>query len=181
MDNTEKYKDSYEFIIEHFKEKRIVDRYAWLYSLMEDFIRIEQLSDRVAISEDILNHVIIDYFVDIYRLKEFQDIEKTHDSKIYSYLGYWILRHKPIQILPDNAESEVFINERFVAEMIRSYLFRNPSDIPILRDKQEDVDNFLETLLYYFKYREYSAKNIEMIILAFVAGRGYQYSADYKQ
>lgn len=181
MDNMEKYKSSYEFIIDHFGEERIVARYDWLYSLMEDFIRAENIGTKVFISEDILNHVIIDYFVDIYRLKEFQDIEKTHDSKIYSYLSYWILRHKPIQISSDGMESEVFINERFVTELLRSYLFNNPSDVSILHNKQEDVDNFLETLLYYFKYREYSAKNIEMIILAFVAGRGYQYSVDYNQ
>lgn len=31
MDNVEKYSDSYEFIINHFTEKKIVARYAWLY------------------------------------------------------------------------------------------------------------------------------------------------------
>lgn len=145
---------------------------------MEDYIESEQLEGKVKISEDILNHVIIDYFVDIYRLKEFQDIEITHDSKIYAYLIAWILRHKPLQILVDDSEDIVFINEMFVTEMLKGYLFRNPKNISIVNASREEVDNFFDTLLYYFKYREYSAKNIELIILAFGAGRGYQFSAD---
>ena len=39
----------------------------------------------------------------------------------------------------------------------------------------------METMLYFFEYRDYSAKNIEMMILAFNAGRAYQYSVDYKK
>lgn len=179
MDNLEQYKASYQFIIDYFKEERIVKRYEWLYDQMEDYISSSKLTNRVYISEDILNHVIIDYFVDIYRLKDFQDIEIVHDSKIYAYLANWILRHKPIQIMPDDAEKEAFKNEKFVTELLRCYLFSNPADVTISNCKKEDVDNFLETLLYYFKYRDYSAKNIEILILAFVAGRGYQYSVDY--
>ena len=47
-------------------------------------------------------------------------------------------------------------------------------------NKKDVVDNFVGTLLYYFKYREYSAKNIEIMLLAFEAGRGYQYSVDHQ-
>lgn len=51
----------------------------------------------------------------------------------------------------------------------------------ILDNQKETVDNFVDTLLYYFKYRDYSAKSIEIIILAFGAGRGYQYSVDFQE
>ncbi|QWT52203.1 hypothetical protein [Eubacterium sp. MSJ-33] len=178
MDDLNKYNDSYNFIIDHFTENRIVSRYNWVNDLIIDFIKTQRYEDKVCISEDVLNHVVIDYFVDIYRLKEFQDIEKVHESKIYAYLSYWIVRHKPIQIVNGSAEV-VFVNEEFVCELLRSYLFTDPTDVSILIEKRPDVDNFLETLLYYFKYRDYSPKNIEMIILAFTAGRGYQYSVDY--
>lgn len=181
MVKLEQYKGNYEYIISHFSEKKIIARYSWLYEMLLDFIKASNLCEKVYVSEDILNHVIIDYFVDIYRLKEFQDIQLVHDSKIYAYLSYWILRHKPIQISLENAESEVFINEKFVTEMLRCYLFSNPEDVPVLNCKKSDVDNFLETLLYYFKYREYSAKNIELLLLAFVAGRGFQYSVDFRE
>lgn len=176
-----KKEDTYEFIIDHFTEKRMRSRYVWVHDLMQKYICTEKLEEMVYVSEDLLNHVIIDYFVDIYRLKDFQGIKKVHDSKIYAYLIFWILRHKPIQIKEENAEKFVFINEKFVSEMLRSYLFKNPENVPILNARKEDVDNFLETLVYYFKYRDYSAKNIEMIILAFEAGRGYQYSVDFAE
>lgn len=171
---------TYDYIVKHFGESVIADRYDWLYGMLKEYIESRDLGEKTYISEDILNHVIIDYYVDIYRLKDFQDIEHTNHSKIFSYLSFWCLRHKPIQLLCLDMEKDVFINEQFVAEMLRMMLFDNPSNIAILKEKSEDIKEFLETLEYYFKYRDYSAKGIEMIILAFMAGRGYQYSVDHK-
>ena len=170
--------DSYEYILDKFGEEKLLSRYTWLYDLMENFLRIKNYEDNVIISSDILNHVVIDYFVDIDRLKLFQNIEKTHESKIYAYSAYWLLRHKPMQVVvADQGEKYAFVNEEFVSDLIRSYLFSDPDNIPVLNNKKDVVDNFVGTLLYYFKYREYSAKNIEIMLLAFEAGRGYQYSA----
>lgn len=174
-------KTDYQFLIDGFGEERIIDRYSWLYSMIDDYIKQNNLTECVAVSEDILNHVVVDYFVDIYRLKPFQEIDLVHDSKIYSYMSFWLLRHKPIQIKISENEENVFINERFVADFLESYLFNNPASIGILKESQEAVDNFRKTMLYYFKYRDYSAKGIEMLILAFSAGRGYQYSVDHQR
>lgn len=128
-----------------------------------------------------LKHVLIDYFVDIDRLKDFSKIKKANDSKIYAYICFWLLRHKPLQInQQSDTQSLVFVNEEFVAHLLRSYLFSTPDSVPVMNNKKEEVDSFVSTLLYYFKYREYSAKSIEIIILAFLAGRGYQYSVDYQ-
>lgn len=170
--------NTYDFVIEQFGETKIVSRYEWLYNLMQDYIESEKIVGRVFISDDIMNHVIIDYFVDIYRLKEFQDIEKTHDSKIYAYLISWILRHKPIQIKNESEPNLAFINEKFCVELLKGYLFKNPRNVSVVNSHKEDIDTFIETLLYYFKYRDYSAKSIEILILAYDAGRAYQFSAD---
>ena len=173
--------DSYEYILDKFGEEKLLSRYTWLYDLMENFLRIKNYEDNVIISSDILNHVVIDYFVDIDRLKLFQNIEKTHESKIYAYSAYWLLRHKPMQVVvADQGEKYAFVNEEFVSDLIRSYLFSDPDNIPVLNNKKDVVDNFVGTLLYYFKYREYSAKNIEIMLLSFEAGRGYQYSVDHQ-
>lgn len=173
--------DSYEYILDKFGEEKLLSRYTWLYDLMENFLRIKNYEDNVIISSDILNHVVIDYFVDIDRLKLFQNIEKIHESKIYAYSAYWLLRHKPMQVVvADQGEKYAFVNEEFVSDLIRSYLFSDPDNIPVLNNKKDVVDNFVGTLLYYFKYREYSAKNIEIMLLAFEAGRGYQYSVDHQ-
>ena len=181
MSDDELSNETYDLIIKHFTKERIKERYEWLYDMLYVYVESEKLQDSVYISEKILNHVIIDYFVDIYRLKDFQGIEKVHDSKIYAYLSFWLLRHKVIQLTDKENEQLVFVNEAFVQELLRSYLFRKPDNISISDVSKESIDNFLETLVYYFKYRDYSAKSIEMIILAFQAGRGYQYSADYKK
>ena len=164
------------------QEKEIIDRYNWLYGQMVEYIETEDLIDKVFISEDVLNHVIIDYFVDINRLKEFHDqIKYTNTIKIYAYLTFWILKRKPLQVNKEGGENVVFVNERFATEFLRCFLFDNPSDVVILNENEQVIREFLETLLYYFKYRDFSAKGIEMMLLAFNAGRGYQYSFDRRQ
>ena len=72
------------------------------------------------------------------------------------------------------------MNEEFVCYLLRSYLFSAPENVPILDNKKDQVDNFVDTMLYFFQYREYSAQNIEIMILAFQAGCGYQYSVDHQ-
>ena len=172
----------YQYIIDTFGEDKVIFRGKWLYNLLEDYLTEKGLMDKVSISQSVLKHVLVDYFVDIDRLKDFAKISKANDSKIYAYTCFWLLRHKPLQINQQvDSQELVFVNEEFVTHLLISYLFSDPDGVPILNNKREEVDTFVKTLLYYFKYREYSAKNIEMIILAFVAGRGYQYSADYQQ
>lgn len=174
-------KTDYQYVIDKFGEDKIITRSEWLYGLLEDYIKSEKLQKRVGISTDILKHVIVDYFVDIDRLKSFAGIPKVNDSKIYSYTSFWILKHKPLQVMElQSAADLVFVNEDFVSHMLRGYLFSNPENIPILNNKQADVDLFVNTLVYYFKYREFSAQSIEMLLLAYAAGRGYQYSVDHQ-
>lgn len=172
---------NYKYLVQRFGGEEISSKYEWLYNLMNDYISARGYQDKILISHDILSHVIVDYFVDVDRLKEFQEIENLHPSKIYAYIGFWLLRHKPMQVLAaEEAEELAFVNEEFVCCLVRSYLFSEPENVPILDNQYETVDNFVSTLLYYFQYREYSAKNIEIMILAFQAGRGYQYSVDHQ-
>ena len=170
---------SYAYLVKKIGGEEISSRYDWVSNLMASFIRKRGYQDRVVISDDILKHVIVDYFVDIDRLIEFQEIESVHSSKIYAYLAFWILRHKPIQIAVSEGAADLsFVNEEFASCLVRSYLFSEPENVAILENKRECVVNFVDTMLYYFQYREYSAKSIELMILAFQAGCAYQYSAE---
>lgn len=181
MDNKESIEQmvNYEYLVGKFGREKILSRYEWLYNLMEIFLSNKNLEKDVIVSSDILNHVVIDYFVDIDRLKDFQNIKLVNESKIYAYLAFWLLRHKPLQInRTEQAEELVFVNEEFVSYFIRGYLFAQAEVCPVVNNQREKVENFVETLLYYFKYRDYSARSIELIILAFQAGMGYQYSID---
>ncbi len=183
MDEAPKKRESgnYKYLVKKFGEKKISSRYDWINDLLRDFVYKFGYEDKVIISQDILKHVVVDYFVDIDRLKEFQEIEKVHSSKIYAYTCFWLLRHKPLQLVcAEGAEDLAFVNEEFVCCLLRSYLFSEPENVPILENKKEQIDNFVGTMLYFFQYREYSAKNIELMILAFQAGCGYQYSADHQ-
>ncbi len=172
---------NYVYLVKKFGKEKISSRYDWLNNLLTEYLKIKEYQGKVIVSQDILKHVIVDYFVDIDRLKEFQEIELVHASKIYAYISFWLLRHKVLQIVtPENAGDVVFVNEEFVSYFIRSYLFSETENVAILENKKKQVDDFIATMMYYFQYRDYSAKSIELMILAFQAGCGYQYSADHQ-
>ncbi len=174
-------KKDYGYILEYFGTDVVEARSNWLKELMDAYIEQEEIDDVVYISENVFSHVIIDYFADIYRLKQFHSIEKTNVIKIYSYLVYWILRRKPIQLKQNASEKHAFINEQFCTELLRSYLFDNPASIPVRQESLESIKDFISTMSYFFKYRDYSAKSIELALIAFNAGRGYQFSVDNQQ
>ena len=105
---------NYVYLVKKIGKEAISSRYDWVNHLMASFIRKKGYQERVLVSDDILRHVIVDYFVDIDRLIEFQEIESVHSSKIYAYLAYWILRHKPMQItVSEGAAGLCFVNEEF--------------------------------------------------------------------
>ena len=172
--------NNYRYILEEFGSDVVEKRTNWLKELMDSYMRQENLEETAFVSEEILFHVIIDYFADIYRLKSFHGINKTNLIKIYAYTTFWILRHKPIQLKYSISEDYVFINELFCTELIRSFLFDNPSDVAIRNEDSQNINDFINTLLYYFKYRDYSAKSIELMLTAFNAGRGFQKSVDFQ-
>lgn len=179
--NQSNAQSGYAYLLTRFSEKEIGARYDYVNNLLEAYIKQKQYEGKVTISQDILEHIIIDYYVDIDRLKDFQEIEYPNENKIYSYLAYWILRHKPLQLIKLDGESELaFVNESFVTDMLSSYLFSKPEGISWIGDKQQIMDEFVKTLEYHLSYRLYSAQNIELMLLAFQAGRGFQYSVDYQ-
>lgn len=110
--------EGYQFILEKFGEEKIESRYHCLYELLSAYLKRKRLEERVRIAPAILDHVIVDYFVDIYRLKDFQGMDLVNDTKIMAYTSFWLLRHKPLQILDtENADDLVYVNEDAVGEI----------------------------------------------------------------
>lgn len=172
----------YQYLIDIFGKEKIASRFDYINNLLKDYIVQKHYNGRLIVSQNIVEHIIIDYFVDIDRLKEFQEIENTNEIKIYAYLAYWILRHKPLQMVYNDEQDDlVFVNEEFVADFLCSFLFSDPENVPYTEEQKEKIDDFIKTLRYHFAYRGYSAQNIELMLLAFNAGRGYQYSVDYQK
>lgn len=89
---------SYDAIVNYFSEETIADRYKYLYDKMQDYINARGLQGSLNVCEGILHQAVMDYFADVYRLKEFHKIENINMTKIVAYEVYWILRRKPIQI-----------------------------------------------------------------------------------
>ncbi len=174
---TKDYRD----ILDTFGKDVIEDRSNWLKDLMDAYIKQEGIGEYVYVSETVFFHVIIDYFADIDRLKRFHNIDKTNVIKIYSYLVYWILRHKPIQVNQNATEKHAFVNEMFCTELLRGFLFDDPANVPIRQESLESINDFINTMSYFFKYRDYSAKSIELALISFNAGRGYQFSVDHQR
>lgn len=173
--------EGYQYLIDKFGKEKIASRFDFVNSILEEYIKQNKYESRVAVSQNIVEHIVIDYFVDIDRLKEFQEIEFVNEIKIYSYLSYWMLRRKPLQIIAlDEQDDLVFVNEECVADFLCSFLFTQPDNVPFIAEQKPQIDEFTKTLRYHLVYRGYSAQNIELMLLAFKAGRGYQYSVDYQ-
>jgi len=171
--------DNYKFLIQKFTKETIEKRFEFIYNFLNIFIESNNLQDEVSISLDLLNSVVIDYFSDIHRIKEFQDIKLTNQAKIYAYTAYWLLRRKVLQLkCEDTNDKLTFINEEMVATYILSYLLE--TDVFIVDSQKEDFSEFQKNLLYSFIYRNYSPQSIESLIYAFKAGMAYQYSIDFK-
>ena len=148
---------------------KVESRFCSIHDIYLNFVDIMKLNDRVDImmNDRVLIHAIMDYFSDIARLKEFHNIDLVNRDKVISYESSWLLRRKPIQILNVEKEDLVYINEKFVLTILVNHLTNGSvSDI----SSEEILSNFCDALLYYFKFRNYEPKVIEMLIMAFKAG-----------
>ena len=109
---------SYDTIVRHFTEERIAERYSFLEKKMNDFIEASGNEGIAECNPDILQHVIMDYFAAIFRLKNFHFIDKVNIVKITAYTVAWIIRRKPIVLIKTLSEDNdkdifFFCNDSF--------------------------------------------------------------------
>ncbi len=155
------------------KEERYKSRYKALYDDITNYIETLDLKDtQVVLNKNSLGFLLVDYFMDIGRLKEFHHIDHVNSIKIVSYISYWFLRRKPIQVLSD-ADSHLYINEKFITLYILDFLM-NDHRGNILDREEKGLVAFREQLFYYLKYRHFDAQSIEMILMSFFAGQIYE-------
>ena len=83
------------------------------------YIREARYEKHVACNERIMLNVLLDYYADIFRLKEFHDIQYVRTEKIFAYIAAWIVKRKPLQFIHDtDEEKDVFVNERFAVFLL---------------------------------------------------------------
>lgn len=168
---------TYKELLEVFSEEKIKERFFFIKNKAIAFLDAASYSNTVQCNDRILMHVIVDYFSDILRLKEFHDIEYTNRDKITAYMIYWILRRKPLQFINVDIESEkdIFVNERFALSIfVNECVFcdMEKEQIPMLLEEDaKKFDTYIELVQYYFQYRECSAQVLELLIASFKMGR----------
>ena len=124
------------------------------------------------IHEMALTHAVMDYYSDIQRLKEYQKIERVNEIKIKAYDTFWLLKRKPIQLMKQLEDDKMlYVNEKFLLTRLTSFMLGEDMNIPLVEDKKKAYTNYLDTLYYYLKFRRCDAQAIELMLLAFQAGR----------
>lgn len=163
---------SYSEIVDYFGEGKVADRYRFLYDKIKEYIRERNQEGKLIIQEGILQQMVMDYFADIYRLKEFHKIDKADIKKILAYEAYWILRRKPIQIAPGITDSRlVFANEGFVTVFLAHELLYPEEAEPLSPEEEENFLEFLRHLNYHLKYRSIDKQSLEVVLYAYETGK----------
>ena len=172
--NCKKY--DYVELVDSFGEDKIKKRYTTLYEYMDSFIKRNKYENQVVIADSVLNQCIIDYFADVYRLKEFHDIEKINYVKIHAYTAYWLIRRKPLQIIKDDIENIdlAFDNEKFVASYLIQYLRGKHESVFILEEDRPLYMEFVKNLEYCLRYRVITPQMLETMLESYQAGMAFQ-------
>ena len=147
-----------------------VARFRELLSQMQCILKACHFELFVTVNTDVLGKVIIDYFEDIDRLKEFEEIDRVCVSKIYAHEVYWIMRRKPIQITVPHCPDErcLYINELVCAALIVSKMFAEKGIVPPTENVQ--MMTFFNLLYYNLKYRTFTQHSLELAIESFFLG-----------
>lgn len=163
---------SYDAIVKYFGKETIADRYKFMHDKMQEYINDRNLQNNLVIVESVLRQAIMDYFADVYRLKEFHQIENINMTKIVAYEVYWILRRKPIQLQGQSVESKlVFANEGFATTFIaHEYLVPEETE-PLSQDQEDAFIKYLQHIYYHLKYRCVDKQCLEIMLYSFETGK----------
>ncbi len=165
--NKSNYFESYEELVHEVGDDKFRERVDVMLTSANDFLK-EYGYNNAYCNYRIMLQVLFDYYIDIYRLKEFHEIEKTKKEKIFAYLCGWIIRRKPLQFYENNPkDSDIFINERFVATLLLNECMLGDKSKTL---PESNLADFVNMLLYYLKYRECNPQVLELLIEAFKLG-----------
>jgi len=178
MSNNQKDR-TYNYILSHYEkfgingEEKLRSRFLLLFNDAEEWIRSRDLNDFVGVSEKVIEDILIDYFSDIIRLKEFHDIELVNDIKVASYTAFWVNKRKPLfykkEPLREDIENNPFlnhINEWFSLMLLLAMVYDQTNQQEPGYKEREKFNAFLETLHYNLTYRIITPQFLELSLLA---------------
>lgn len=172
MRNIENTYTNYEELVNKVGEEVIENRIKQIASEMKEFLKTCELTDSVYIHEMLLTHAVMDYFSDIQRLKDYQKIEHINEVKIKAYETFWLLKRKPLQLTKQlESDKWLYVNEKFLLVRLTNFMLLDNMNVPMIQERKVAFTNFLDTLYYYLKFRRTDAQVLELMLLAFQAGR----------
>lgn len=162
---------SYDEIVKRVGKKKFEERLEELIKSANAYIQEAGYEDHVQCNQRIMLNVMLDYFADIFRLKEFHDIEKVRTEKIFAYTVAWLVRRKPLQFIHDtDEEKDMFVNERFAVYLLINECLLGGEKKFVSKENLSKLNEYIELLLYYFKYRECNPQVLELAIESFKMG-----------
>ena len=163
-------RNDYSDLIKTFGIEEFKSRFEQIEKSAEDFIKESGFEKTVYCNERILAQLLLDYYSDIERLKDFHSIKRVRTEKIFAYTIAWIIRRKPLQYKDNSVEEkDVFVNERFAAYLLLNECMCCGKEF-VLPEHKKDLDEYIDLLFYYFKYRECNPQTIELAISSFKMG-----------
>lgn len=161
----------YKYILDKIGSKKFRERLDELISSAATYIQQAGYSEHVYCNERIMLNVLLDYYADVFRLKEFHDIEYIRTEKIFSYTVSWIVRRKPLQFIHEtDDEKDIFVNERFGVFLLLNECLLGGERKFVSAQNKEKLDEYINLLLYYLKYRECNPQVLELMVESFKMG-----------
>ena len=165
--------EHYRFLLKYFPANKISIRFQSLWADTITVIEKTGLEDKLRIDEESFQMAIVDYFADVARLKDFQDIERANVDKIYGYELFWFLRRHPVQLL-EGAPGNFDINEKVAIGVFLPRILAE-ADLPYTEEVQNEefrarLKVFIDLLFYNLKFRTYTQQSLELMIEAFLCG-----------
>lgn len=172
MNNIENTYIEYDELVEKVGEEKIKNRLLQITQEMNEFLSGNKLNDIAYVNHIALTHAVMDYFSDVQRLKEYHHISHINEFKIKAYETFWLLQRKPIQLKKQlEDDTYLYVNEKFLLVRLTSFMLQDDINIPLMEEKKKAFQNYLDTLYYYLKFRKCDAQSIELMLLAFQAGK----------
>ncbi len=167
----QKETSTYAEMVKEIGISKFEERFEELKKTADEFIKQAGYQNHVQCNERILMTVLLDYWADIFRLKDFHVIEKARTEKIFAYLIAWIIRRKPLQFIHyTDLEKDIFVNERFALFLLLNECLLCGERKFVRREDMKKLDDYMEMVLYYFKYRECNPQVVELMIESFKMG-----------
>ena len=164
------YESDVQFLLKNgINSGDIVSRYLSLLRRLEDFITVKKITQCVIVDRELFKTAVYDYFVDIARVKAFQQIPRVNPEKIYGYTAYWLLKRKPIQVTMQFPGSK-FINEQFVTAFLITSILAEKNITGTHCTQNVTFNKFQSLLFYHLKYRSITQQTLELMVESFFCG-----------